>query len=140
MHTDLFEVELWQVTTVTDTALSIQLQVIGPLGTAKVILSRGRNLFRRLPIGEEIEYDVAILVKNLTTNEWIWQYLDGDPKWLYVVVTDAESGWYNKVFRIEGVVKPHARRTQYQYHAVVLGKEMEQDKVWYEGGTLYAKG
>jgi len=133
-------VELWQVTTATDVALSIQLQVTGPLGTAKVILAKPKHLFRRIPIGEEMEYDIAILFKNLRTNAWAWPYLDGDPKWLYVVVTDTESGWYGKVYRIEGVDKPAARSTQYQFHAIVHGKELDPDKVWYADGTLHAKG
>lgn len=143
MHSDLFVIELWQVTPTTDIGLGIVLQVSGPLCTAKVVLSRWRtrtrNLLRRLGIGEEVNYDVSVLFRNISYNANVWQYLGGDPKWLYFVVTDTDSGWYGKVFRIESVIPSHSRMSQFQYHTVALGKEMEADKVYYESGTLRAK-
>lgn len=138
MHSDLFEVELWSITPVVDMGLGVTLQPAGPLATAKVIISRGKHVLRKLGLGEETEYDTAILFKNIPTNETAFEYVENEP-WMYVVVTDADSGWYEKVFRIEGIIPSHMRRYQHSYHAICYGKEMDQDKVRYSNGVLTAK-
>jgi hypothetical protein len=138
MHSDLFTVELWTVTSTTDIGLGVSLQVSGPLATAKVIISKAKYMLRKLGFGEETQYDTAVLFKNIPTNATAMEYIENEP-WMYVVVTDTDSGWFGKVFRIEGVIASHMRRGQYSYHVVAYGKEMSQDKVWYQDGSLRAK-
>lgn len=136
MHSDLFQVQVYQVTPVTDLAGGSTLQIAGPLGTMRVILSRGAGSLNVMGIGEEVSYDVTMLVRNWPDNRWFFGYQDAEP-WLYVVVTDADSGWYGAILRIETIVPAHARRDDVAYH-VVAGcvERMDADKVAYVDGDL----
>lgn len=139
MHTDLFTAELWQVTSVTDAAGGVALQVAGPLGNLRVILSRGSGRLRMFGIGEEVNYDVSALVKNIQTNRWFFVYQEAEP-WMYVVVTDGNSGWYGNILRVETIIPSHMRQGEFGYH-VVLGCAIlhDEDKVRYVNGVLEAK-
>lgn len=139
MWSPFFDVEVYHVTPVTDRAGGSQLQVAGPLGTLRAILSRGKGTLLRLGVGEEAQYDVAILVRNLPTNQWFLAYQEAEP-WLYAVVTDQKSGWYGSVFRVETVLPGHAQKSEYLFHVVLACTELKDaDKVEYENGRLRAK-
>ena len=138
-HSDLFNVQLWQVTPVTDLAGGSALQVAGPLGTMRALLSRGSGLLSRLGIGEEAVYDVSLLVRNWPDNTWFFAYQNAEP-WMYCVVTDSESGWYGSILRIETIAPSHARRDDFAYHVVCGCSELTStDKVSYADGELIAK-
>lgn len=137
-HSDLFNVSVWQVTPVTDLAGGATLQVAGPLGTMRVVLSRGMGILNVLGIGEEVSYDVSMLVRNWPDNSWFFGYQNAEP-WMYAVVTDTDSGWYGSIFRIETVIPAHARRDDLAYHVVAGCMERtDADKVEYVDGDLVA--
>ena len=135
----LYDVQLWHVTPVTDAAGGVQLQVTGPLGTIRALLSKARGWLRRLGVGEEVQYDVSVLVRNLPTNTWFFPYQNAEP-WLYFVVTDQDSGWYGSVLRVETMVPSHGQQDGITYHVVCLCNKLEEDKVQYINGQLVAKG
>lgn len=138
-HSDLYTVQIWQVTPVTDAAGGSVLQVAGPLGTLRAILSRGSGILARLGIGEEVSYDVSMLVRNWPDNSWFFVYQDAEP-WLYAVVTDVDSGWFGAILRVETVIPAHARRDDIAYHVVAGCTELtDSDKVVYVDGELTAK-
>lgn len=135
----LFGAELWQVTPQSDLAGGSKLQVAGPLGTMRVILSRGSAALIRLGIGEGVTYDVSIMVRNLPDNAWFFTYQNAEP-WMYAVVTDPASGWYGTIFRIETIVPCHSRTDDIAYHVVLGCTELkDSDKVAYVNGELVAK-
>lgn len=138
-HSDLFNVRVWQVTPVTDLAGGSVLQVAGPLGTLRGILSRGAGMLNVLPFAEETSYDVSLLVRNLPDNTWFFSYQNAEP-WLYAVVIDSESGWFETVLRIEEIIASHARRSDLAYHVVAGCMERsDADKVVYVDGELEAR-
>lgn len=138
-YSDLFSVQIWQVTPVTDLAGGSTLQVAGPLGTMRVVLSRGSGVLTRLGIGEEVSYDVSMLVRNWPDNTWFFAYQAAEP-WMYVVVTDSASGWYGAIFRIETIVPSHTRSGDIAYHVVIGCVELtDADKVQYVSGELVAR-
>lgn len=136
---DLFTVEAWHVTPVTDAAGGVALQVAGPLGDIQGLLGRGKGVLRRLGIGEDVNYNISVLVRNFPDNQWFWTYQESEP-WLYFVVTDTASGWYGAILRVETIVPSKRRQTDFTYHLIVLCTEMKgTDKVTYENGQLVAK-
>lgn len=138
-YSDLFSVQVWQVTPVTDLAGGSTLQVAGPLGTMRVVLSRGSGALARLGIGEEVSYDVTMLVRNWPDNEWFFAYQAAEP-WMYAVVTDSASGWYGAILRIETIIPSHTRSDDLAYHVIAGCVELtDADKVQYINGELVAR-
>lgn len=138
-YSNLFYVQLWQVTPVTDLAGGSTLQVAGPLGALRVILARGSGGLARLGIGEEVSYDVTVLVRNWPDNAWFFAYQNAEP-WIYLVVTDGDSGWYGSILRIETIIPSHTRSDDLAYHVVLGCSELtDSDKVTYVDGELVAK-
>lgn len=136
---DTFTVEVWHVTPVTDAAGGVTLQVAGPLGEIAGLLGRGKGRLRRLGIGEDVNYDVYVLIRNFPDNQWFWAYQESEP-WLYFIVTDTTSGWYGAILRGETIVPSGRRQTDFSYHTICLCVEMKgTDKVKYEDGELIAK-
>lgn len=138
-HSDLYNVQVWQVTPVTDMAGGSTLQIAGPLGTLRVVLSRGSGILNLMGIGEEVTYDVSMLVRNWPDNAWFFVYQNAEP-WMYSVVTDSESGWYGSVLRVKAIYPAHARRSDIAYHVVAGCTELtDADKVEYVDGDLVAR-
>lgn len=138
-YSDLFNVGVWQVTPVTDLAGGSTLQVAGSLGTLRVILSRGSGILNVMGIGEEVSYDMSMLVRNWPDNTWFFTYQDAEP-WMYVVVTDSASGWHGSIFRIETIIPSHTRSDDIAYHVVAGCSELtDADKVEYVDGNLVAR-
>jgi len=135
----LYEAQLWHITPVTDAAGGVQLQVTGPLGTIRALLSKAKGRLRRLGVGEEVQYDVSVLVRNLPTNTWFFSYQNAEP-WLYLVVTDQDSGWYGSILRVETIIPSHGPQGGITYHVVCLCSELGEDKVQYINDQLVAKG
>lgn len=138
-YSDLFNVSIWQVTPVTDLAGGSMLQVAGPLGAIRAVLSRGSGVLTRLGIGEEVSYDVTMMVRNWPDNEWFFVYQNAEP-WMYCVVTDTASGWYGSIFRIETIIPSHTRSSDLAYHVIAGCVELtDADKVQYVNGELVAR-